>query len=231
MPHDDEPRGGHDHGHGGRHDHGHDHDGRSFDERARDWDDEDKVERARIVAAAIRAAVTPDEHTRMLEYGAGTGLATQFLAQGALGPVTLADPSAGMREVMAEKAADGRLPSGAAIVDLALDDPDGDAVPRDGFDLVVTVMALHHVPDPRAVLAGFATVLTSGGMVCVVDLVAEDGSFHADTDFEVHDGFDEGELTAWLHEEGFVDVSFDTVHELDKDGRSYPLFLATARRA
>jgi SAM-dependent methyltransferase len=231
----DEPDSGHRHdhdrGHAHGHDGGHDHDGRSFDERARDWDDEEKVERARIVAAAIRAAVTPDDHTRVLEYGAGTGLATQFLAQGPLGPVTLADPSAGMREVMAEKAADGRLPAGASIVDLALDDAEKGDPPRGAFDLVVTVMALHHVPDPRAVLAGFGAVLARGGRLCIVDLVAEDGSFHADTDFDVHDGFDEAELTAWLVDEGFEDVTFDTVHELDKDGRSYPLFLATARRA
>lgn len=211
------------------HDH-HDHehtDGRSFDERARDWDDQDKVDRARIVAAAIEGAVAPTPATRLLEYGAGTGLVTQFLAGPSWEHVTLADPSGGMREVMEDKAGDGRLPASSAIIDLDLAAADG---PLDEFDLVITVMALHHVPEPKAVLAGAARALAPSGHLCIVDLVAEDGSFHADTDFEVHDGFEEAQLTAWLGDAGFEVVSFAIVHEMVKDDRPYPLFLAVARR-
>lgn len=204
------------------------HDHRSFDDRARDWDDETKIERARVVAAAIRAAVSPDRTTRVLEYGAGTGLVTQFLAEGALGQVTLADPSEGMREVMADKAADGRLPADASIVELDLAGAD---VVAESQDLVVAVMALHHVEEPRPVLSGAATALAAGGHLCIVDLYAEDGSFHADTDFEVHDGFDEAELTGWLHDAGFSKVTFTKVHDMLKDGSTYPLFLAVARKS
>lgn len=214
-----------DHDHSGAHaDDGHD--GRSFDERAQDWDDQDKLDRARIVAAAIAGAVAPTATTRLLEYGAGTGLVTQFLADASWTDVTLSDPASGMREVMAQKAADGRLPTSAVIGGLDLADEDG---PHDEFDLVVMVMALHHVPEPRRVLAGAARAIAPDGHLCIVDLVAEDGSFHAHTDFEVHDGFEESELTAWLSDAGFEVVSFTIVHELVKDDRPYPLFLSIAR--
>lgn len=211
------------------HDHGHDaqdaHDGRSFDERAKDWDDDRKVARGRRVAELVRDLVGPDETTRVLEYGAGTGLATQFLAQGPLGPVTLADPSEGMRAVMAEKVADGRLPPGARIWDLDLAT---DERPTEEFDLLVTVMTLHHVRDLVPVLTGFANLLADGGHLCVVDLEAEDGSFHADTDFDVHDGFRREDLARWLESSGFADVAFHDAGAVVKDDRSYPLFLAVA---
>lgn len=206
--------------------HGREHDGRSFDERAQDWDDEDKAERARVVAAAIRQQVPLDDTTRVFEYGAGTGLATQFLAAGPIGGVTLADPSTGMREVMAEKVGDGRLPADAQIVDIDLATGD---LPDERFDLAVTVMALHHVEDPAPVLAGFASLLVDGGHLCVVDLEAEDGSFHDDPEI-LHHGFQRDELRDWLAAAGFTDVTFGDVHEIVKNDRPYPLFLATARR-
>ena len=211
-----------------QHDHDpHDHPGHgSFDERARDWDDDTKVARGRAVASLVRDLVTVDDTTRLLEYGAGTGLATQFLAEGPLGPVTLADPSSGMREVMAEKVADGRLPANARIWDLDLAT---DERPGDQFDLLVTVMTLHHVTDLVPVLTGFANLLADDGRLCVVDLESEDGSFHADTDFDVHDGFRREDLQRWLESSGFAKVSFHEAGEVDKDGRAYPLFLALAR--
>ena len=79
-----------------------------FDEKAKTWDDDPaKVHRARVVAEAMRTAVPLDSSTRLLEYGAGTGLVSQFLA-GHVGPITLAEPSAGMRSVMADKITAGR---------------------------------------------------------------------------------------------------------------------------
>ena len=47
----------------------------NFDERAKDWDsDPKKVERARVVAEAIRAAIPLSKEITALEYGCGTGL-------------------------------------------------------------------------------------------------------------------------------------------------------------
>ena len=75
-----------------------------FDTRAATWDDETKIRRAEAVAAGIRKAVPLDPSMTALEYGAGTGLLS-FCLRDALGPITLADSSAGMRAVASQKIA------------------------------------------------------------------------------------------------------------------------------
>jgi ubiquinone/menaquinone biosynthesis C-methylase UbiE len=199
-----------------------------FDERAATWDDDPaKVQRADVVADAIGAAVPLTPATRLLEYGAGTGLTSQALADD-VGAITLAEPSEGMRIVAAEKVASGALPADTRIWDLDLATM---PVPDETFDVIVTVMTLHHIHELERVLMGFARLLDHGGHLCVVDLEAEDGSFHdADSGFDGHHGFDREELEAWLHAEGFTDVRFETVHEIERENGTYPLFLATARR-
>jgi ubiquinone/menaquinone biosynthesis C-methylase UbiE len=209
------------------HEHHHDHDANTnrFDEQAATWDDDPaKVERADVVARVIRDTVPLDRSTRMLEYGAGTGLVTQALRD-AVGPVTLVDTSAGMREVIERKIASGAI-NGARVWDVDLST---ERAPDEDFDLVVTVMALHHVPDEEAVLERFADLLVDGGHVCIVDLEKEDGSFHG-ADFDGHHGFDRAELGTNLERAGFADVAFQHCHDMIRDGVSYPLFLATGVR-
>lgn len=195
-----------------------------FDARAATWDDPVKTERAAVVAREIIAAIPVGPGTRLLEYGAGTGLVTEALLDH-VGPVTLADTSSGMREVMADKVASGRLPN-ARIWDLDLATA---APPDEQFDLVVTVLTLHHIPDLDPVLTAFARLLAPGGHLCVVDLEAEDGSFHGEG-FAGHHGFARGWLTVRLEAAGFVDVAFRPCHTITRDDGTYPLFLATARR-
>jgi ubiquinone/menaquinone biosynthesis C-methylase UbiE len=197
----------------------------NFDERAATWDDNPAtVERASVVAAAIRDAVRLDPSMRMLEYGAGTGLVTQALRD-SVGPVTLVDTSAGMREVMAQKIAAG------AITDARVWDVDLSTgpVPDERFDVVVTVMALHHVPDVVPLLSNLADLLVEGGLLCIVDLEEEDGSFHGEG-FHGHHGFDRAVLASDLSDAGFTDIRFERCHEMVRGGRSYPLFLATSVR-
>lgn len=198
----------------------------SFDERARTWDDDPvKHARADAAATAIRESVDLHPGVRLLEYGAGTGLLSQQLAS-QVGSIALADPSHGMREVMEEKAAAGVLP-GARVLDLDLS---GQPALEERFDLIVTAMVLHHIPDLTPVLEGFARMAEPGGFLCVLDLEREDGSFHGDG-FAGHDGFDRAELSGWLNEVGFDTPSFRVCFRLQRHGRDYPLFLAVSRRA
>jgi SAM-dependent methyltransferase len=199
----------------------------SFDDRAATWDDDPtKVVRARTIADAIRAAVPLTQHTRLLEYGAGTGLLSEELAAD-VGSITLADPSSGMRNVMATKVEVGRLPAGSRVWDLDLSTA---PLPPDRFDLVVSLMTLHHIPDVPPVLAALAEALDPGGRLCVADLVAEDGSFHGEG-FEGHRGFVTEDLADQVREVGLADVEVRArVHDVEKNRARYPLFLLTARR-
>jgi predicted TPR repeat methyltransferase len=197
----------------------------SFDERAATWDDDPaKRERAQVVGRAIRATVPLNRSVRMLEYGAGTGLVTQALRD-AVGPVTMADTSAGMRDVMERKIAAGAIPD-ARVWDLDLATQ---SAPDERFELVVTVMTLHHIPKLEPVLAGFARLLVAGGHLCIVDLEEEDGSFHG-RDFVGHHGLNRSALEERLHQAGFADVAFQPCYHVVRDNGTYPLFLATCTR-
>lgn len=199
-----------------------------FDEHAATWDDDaDKVRRSQEIAGLVAAAVPTSSDTRLLEYGAGTGLVTQSLLEH-VGPVTLADSSAGMRAVLQRKVAEGRLPAGTRVWDLDLERQDA---PQERFDLVVSSMVLHHIRDLAPVLRGFAALLEDGGHLCVADLDLEDGSFHAHThDFDGHDGFDRAELARAVAAAGFAVEGFAQATAVEKEDTAYPVFLLTARR-
>lgn len=218
--------GDHDHDHAHDHDHGDDSDARlSFDERAATWDDEAKVRRAETTARRIAEEIDLTGTERLFEYGAGTGLVAEALRD-RVGPITLVDPSEGMRAVAQSKVDDGRLP-GARIWDLDLaaqGAPEGET-----FDLVLTSMVLHHVNDLGPTLKAFADMLDPGGHCCVIDLDAEDGSFHG-ADVDVHHGFHRDDIAAQLTAAGFTDVNVTDCGTVDHGDDEFTLFLAVATR-
>lgn len=200
-----------------------------FDARARTWDqDAAKLDRAAAVAEAIRKLVPLGATASLLDYGCGTGL-LGFALLPHVGHVTMADTSREMLGVVIEKIAG----SGAShVVTLHLD-PEGASLPAGKFDVLCTLMTLHHVPDTDALLREFHAALRPDGHVCVADLDAEDGSFHG-PEFDGHGGFDRTALAARLKRAGFRDVRFTTPYVIVKGTgaakRRYPVFLAVARR-
>ncbi len=210
-----------------------------FDEKAQTWDDDPAhVERARMIAGRIAEEVSLNQSLRLLEFGAGTGLVSENLL-GRVGHVTLADRSKGMREVMEAKVNSGSL-EGATVIDLdlssgldnsAASSTDHHATQSVGpFDLIVTVLTLHHVDDPKSVLAAFHHLLEAGGHLCVVDLDAEDGSFHGDG-FGGHHGFDRSELKADLSAAGFDEIRILDCGRITRDDGDFTMFLAIGHRS
>jgi 2-polyprenyl-3-methyl-5-hydroxy-6-metoxy-1,4-benzoquinol methylase len=114
-------------------------------------------------------------------------------------------------------------------LDLLADPP-----PAQRFDLIMTAMTLHHVPDTDHILRVFHDLLQPGGTLCIADLDQEDGSFHG-PEIDVHPGFDRADLSRRVEQAGFTDVGFQTVFSIAKERetgtRDYPVFLMTARRA
>lgn len=200
-----------------------------FDDKAATWDDDpDKVRQSGEVAAAITSAVPPAPRTRLLEYGAGTGLVTiALLEELPDAEVTLADTSAGMRQALVDKVEAGSLPSPTRVWDIDLE---SQPAPTDRFDLVVTSMVMHHVRQLDTVLARFAEVLDPGGHLAIADLDSEGGGFH-DHDFDGYHGFSRADLTTRLEAAGFTDVRVGDCGSIEKNGRDFSIFLAVARRA
>jgi 2-polyprenyl-3-methyl-5-hydroxy-6-metoxy-1,4-benzoquinol methylase len=201
-----------------------------FDSKARQWDDNPVfVERGLKIADAVRKAVPVHREMSALDYGCGTGLLS-FPLKDELGAILMADSSGGMLDVVAQKiTAQGVTNMTPMKLDLLIDPP-----PAQTFDLIMTSMTLHHVPDTDHILRVFHDLLNPGGYLCIADLDQEDGSFHG-IEVDVHHGFDRAELAERAAQAGFADVQFQTVFSIAKEResgtRDYPVFLMTARRA
>lgn len=193
-----------------------------FDAKARAWDlDPERLARTQAVAEAIQKEVPLSSEWRALELGCGTGTLS-FLLRPFLGEITLADPSEGMLEVLREKIAATEV-TGLKPVKLQ------EGEPLSGpFDLIFHSMVLHHVPNTLGALKEARGQLRSGGYLAMVDLDAEDGSFHG-PEVDVHHGFERASLQALLEEAGFKGLRFSTCFEMKRGGRSYPLFLVVAQ--
>jgi ubiquinone/menaquinone biosynthesis C-methylase UbiE len=201
-----------------------------FDSKARQWDDNPVFrERGLKIADAIRKAVPLRRDMNALDYGCGTGLLS-FPLKDELSAILLADSSSGMLEVVNEKIAALGVTNMATLqLDLMADPP-----PAQRFDLIVTAMTLHHVPDTDHILRIFHDLLQPGGYLCIADLDKEDGLFHG-IEVDVHHGFDQADLGQRAAQAGFADLQFQTVFSIAKEHatgpRDYPVFLMTARRA
>ncbi|MFB3105194.1 MAG: hypothetical protein ACE1ZA_09705 [Pseudomonadales bacterium] len=72
-------------------------------------------------------------------------------------------------------------------------------------------------------------MLNSGGTLIIVDLDAEDGSFHG-PHIDVHHGFDRNALKQMLLGVGFNRANVTDCYQLTREGRIYSLFLANAQK-
>jgi ubiquinone/menaquinone biosynthesis C-methylase UbiE len=147
-----------------------------------------------------------------------------------LGQITLADVSDGMLAVAADKIAAANDAAMRAVkLDLLVD-----PMPAERYDIIYSLMTLHHVPDTDAILRRFHAALATNGLLCIADLDAEDGSFHG-AGFDGHLGFDRARLGTQARGAGFTTVEFSTACAVEKivDGRPrrYPVFLMVARKA
>ncbi len=205
-----------------------------FDSRAQTWDsDPMKVERAARVAEAIRAALPLHSGMTALEYGCGTGLLS-FSLRTDFAHITLADTSQGMLNVLAAKIADSGLRNMTPLrLDLTTDPlpvSRQSRQPASRFDVIYSLMVLHHIPNTDHILRQFHTLLKPGGWLAIADLDAEDGTFHTDGSTDVHLGFERAALQTQVESAGFEEIHIATAYQIQKNGRSYPVFLLVGKK-
>ncbi|MDO9594035.1 MAG: methyltransferase domain-containing protein [Lutibacter sp.] len=199
-----------------------------FDQQAKEWDnDPKKTERAIIIAKEMTDFIQPNNTMNAFEFGCGTGLLSYQLKD-SFKTITLADTSEGMIKVLQEKIANENIKNFKLLLADLLED--GFAVNENEYDVIYTLMTLHHILNIDKILAIFNAMLKTGGYLCIADLVQEDGSFHTNVPgFDGHNGFDTEKLSAVLSNHGFKvaynEIPLEIEKEFDKKIRRYPLFL------
>jgi len=194
-----------------------------FDQAAATWDENPmRVALSAAIAAGIRKHLPLHPDMTVLEYGCGTA-ALSFLLSPHVGPILATDASVGMIAEATRKV----TAAAARTITVQHLDLTADPLPKARFDLIVCAMALHHIEDVGVVLNAFAQLLRPGGHVALADLCREDGSFHADM-VVPHLGFDPAEIGAQLVAAGLSSPAWRVVHEIDKAGKAYPIFLIDA---
>ena len=202
-----------------------------FDEEAKEWDTPESQERARSIADVISSQVPLSINMSAFDYGCGTGQLS-FELREKIGSITLADSSTGMLEVLRDKI---RTRSADDMNSVKLD-LTSDPLPGKRFDLVYTMMTLHHIPDTRLILSKFYELLNPGGYLCVADLDKEDGSFHGHDVDDVHKGFDRKQLASLAEELGFTKINFSTAYKMEQEvnengeTKLFPIFLMVAQK-
>ena len=203
-----------------------------FNKVAAEWDNNPtRVALAGAVVEAIRAAVPLRTQMQAMDFGAGTGLVTLGLLS-SVNSVTAVDASGEMLRVLDEKLRALKIEN----VHTLQCDISRAPLPANQFDLVVSSMVLHHLPDVSPVLQRLRPSLRPGGWIALADLDSEDGSFHPEMKGVYHKGLDRGEVCRWLEQAGFLDVTVRNAHTITRpatDGaiRQYGVFLATGRAA
>lgn len=164
----------------------------------------------------------------VLEFGCGTGVLGLHLAIEHQARLLFVDTSPAMLAVLRGK-----------ITELGLADTqvlEGDIavlpVPEASVDLVVTLMALHHVADLPGALRPLRQALKPGGLLLLGDLLPEDGSFHG-AEPVPHNGFTPADLGQTLAGCGLAVLDQRTFHTLRKPDAAgalheYSLFCITA---
>ena len=134
---------------------------------------------------------------------------------------------------MQEKIADENINNFKPIlVDLL---EDNSVINRSEFDVIYTLMTLHHILEVDKILVIFNAMLKTGGYLCIADLVQEDGSFHTNVlGFDGYNGFDREKLSAVLSNHGFKvaynKIPLEIEKEFDKKVRKYPVFLMMCKK-
>lgn len=203
-----------------------------FDAAATDWEEKpQRVALARQVAEAIRQAIPLASTMQVLEYGCGTGMVARALSP-YVAKIMGIDTSPRMLEVLRQKAGEEKIGNIETLAHDLTEKP----LPKTNFDLVMSSMTLHHIPDIEALLQQFVAALKPGGYLAVADLATEDGSFHEDNTGVAHHGINPETVRAILAKNGGQDIGIKVIHAIKKPQengimREYPIFLAWCRKA
>lgn len=177
---------------------------------------------SKAIGESILKTVPLHQDMLVMDFGAGTGLISSYIAP-RVAKIVAVDVSRAMLEKLSQK------PDLQGKIKIVCQDII--RAPLDlQVDLIISAMALHHVEDTDLLVGRLFDNLKPGGMVALADLDSEDGSFHGKGAQGVfHLGFDREVLSGIFQDKGFKEIYFETAHVVKKE-KDYPVFLLTAHK-
>lgn len=204
--------------------------GNTFDDNAATWDEKpDRIERAIRVWNVLNTQLDFSKIQHVMDYGCGTGLLGYQMIDMA-DRITFCDTSKRMLEqVEMKRDAKGYQNVKTLFADLTQDD-----ISEDKFDLIVSMLVLHHVEAIEKLLESFYQILNKGGKFAWIDLDEEDGSFHHFDNTIPHNGFSKSRLEELMKKFGFKVVFYSTevtiFKEIEGGFKEFPLFVMIAEK-
>jgi ArsR family transcriptional regulator len=125
-------------------------------------------------------------------------------------------------------AAARRRTSALGNVELRHGDLEALPVANGELDAALLLLVLHHVPEPKAVLAQARRALAAGGRLLVVDMVPHERDEYRRQMGHVWLGFGEEQLGRWLADVGFTQYRYHPL-PADPQAKGPVLFAASAR--
>lgn len=156
------------------------------------------------------------------DLGCGTGKVSEWLAPFA-GRIIAVDSS---REML--NAAREHL-SGRPHVELRQGSLEKLPIADSELDVALMMLVLHHLPEPKRVLAEVARTVKPGGLLLILDMLPHEREEYRQTMGHVWLGISEKQMSQWLYASGFRNLRWCTLPPESKT-RGPSLFVATARR-
>ncbi len=195
-----------------------------FANKSKSWDMNSKrVQNAKGIAELIVKNIKIDKSMEIMDFGAGTGLLSYFVAP-YVEKIVAVDNSPSMLLEFQSKCNEFVCKTEVIEKDLSIE-----SLER-SFDGIISSMTIHHLDDTLALFAKLYSMLNDGGFIAIADLDSEDGSFHSDNTGVYHHGFDREVLKIIAEDVGFKEIRFDTASTITKPHQTFTVFLMTAVR-
>lgn len=194
-----------------------------FNDAANTWDTEQKIKMIKKFASKTKKYLDNNKKYKILDFGCGTGIFGLELLDYAKELIGL-DTSEGMLAAFDNKIKNLDHVS-TKLINLEKEDI------NESFDLIISSMAFHHLIDPLKIVHKMKTILNPEGMLIIIDLEEEDGTFHPNND-EMgvkHHGFSHEDLNDWASSAD-LHLEIQHVNSIYKNDREYGQFLAVFRK-
>ena len=194
----------------------------NFAHKSKSWDMNSKrVKNAQSIANLIVNKIELSKTMELMDFGAGTGLLSFFVAPH-VAKLVAVDNSPSMLIEFTNKSQEFSCDTEVIEKDLSCEELDRK------FDGIISSMTIHHLENTIALFSKFYNMLPKGGFIAIADLDSEDGTFHSDNTGVFHYGFKREVLEEIAKEVGFKEIAFELASTIKKPQSDFTVFLMTA---